>query len=86
MTLINSVVIVWTMPKLDLPESCTTTLKQKLQEMVVAGQTDGKAQWESNQISMYFFTDQPAAEEFVDYLTGAFLGSTYIDSTKINTL
>jgi hypothetical protein len=86
MTLIKSVVVVWTMPKLDLPESCTTPLKQKLQEMALAGQTDEKAHWESNQISMYFFTDQLSAEEFVDYLTGALPCSTYIDSTAINNL
>ena len=86
MTLTKSVVLVWTMIKSDLPESCTTNLQQKLQAMTAAEQTDGTGYWGSPQIAEYRFTDQQAAEEFVSYLTAVFPCSTDIDSTNINNL
>ena len=86
MTLTKSVVIVWTVIKSDLPNDCMLILKQKLDAMTAAEQTDGKGYWNSPQISEFHFTDQAAAEEFVSYLTNVFPYSAYVDSTNINTL
>ena len=86
MTLTKSVVIVWTVIKSGLPNDCMLVLKQKLDAMTAAGQTDGKGYWDSPQMSEFHFTDQAAAEEFFSYLTNVFLYSANIDSKAINTL
>ena len=86
MTLTKSVVIVWTVIKSGLPNDCMLVLKQKLDAMTAAGQTDGKGYWDSPQISEFHFTDQAAADEFVYYLTNVFPYFADIDSTAINTL
>ena len=100
MTFTKSVVAVWNLvstqllpPDYDssnvcvqIPPYCIQAYRDKLQEMVDAGQTDGINHWQSHRMSMHLFTDQPAAEEFVDYLTGAFPCSADIKSIRINNL
>jgi len=86
MTLTKSVVTVWTITKLAIPQSCVTDLQAKLQLMATAGQTDGIQYWSSPQITEYRFTDQAAAEEFVSYLTSVSPCFADIDSTAINNL
>ena len=86
LTLTRAVVVVWTIVKTDISQSCGTDFRAKLQLMVTAGQTDGIPYWDSPQISEYRFTDQTAAEEFMGYLTAVFPCNTDIDSTVINNL
>ena len=86
MTLTRAVVVVWTIVKTDIPQSCITNLQEKLAAMDAAGQTDGKNYWYSPQISEYRFTDQAAADEFVYYLTIVFPCNTDIDSMAINNI
>ena len=86
LTLTRAVVVVWTIVKTDIPQSCITNLQEKLAAMAAAGQTAGTPYWGSPQISEYRFTDQAAAEEFVGYLTSVFPCNTDIDSMVINNL
>ena len=100
MTFTKSVVAVWNLvstqllpPDYDssnacvqIPPYCILALREKLQEMIAAGQTDGINHWQGHSISMYLFTDQPAAEEFVEYITGAFPCHPDIKSIAINNL
>lgn len=86
MTLTKSVVIVWTIPKTDIPVSCQGDLDIKLDAMAGAGQTDKNVYWHSPRVVEYRFTDQVAADEFVAYLLGVFPCSANVESTKINNI
>ena len=67
--------------------SCAADLRAKLQLMITAEQTDGKGYTQGNpRINQFRFTDQAAAEEFVEYLNTVFPCPADIKSIAINNL
>ena len=96
MTFTKAVVIVWTQqiwpprpstlspPPPVISVSCAADLRAKLQLMITSEQTDGKGYAQgSPRISQFRFTDQAAAEEFVEYLNTVFPCPADIKSTAI---